>query len=50
MQLHKKTTVLISQKMALVKQYSSSVMQTIRKRSATSNTKLIQNYQTNIGT
>ena len=33
----------------LVKQYSSSNMQTIKKHSITSNTKLIQNYQTNIG-
>ena len=35
--------------MALVKQHSSSDMQTIRKHSTISNAKLIQNYQTNIG-
>ena len=35
--------------MALVKQHSSSDMRTIRKHSTTSNAKLIQNYQTNIG-
>ena len=35
--------------MAFAKQHSSSDMRTIRKHSATSNTKLIQNYQTNIG-
>ena len=35
--------------MALAKQYSSSDMRTIRKHSATSNTKLIHNYQTNTG-
>ena len=34
--------------MALVKQHSSSDMQTIKKL-ITSNTKLIQKYQTNIG-
>ena len=35
--------------MALVKQHSSSDMQTIKNHSITSNTKLIHNYQTNIG-
>ena len=35
--------------MAFVKQHSSPDMRTIRKHSTTSNTKLIQNYQTNIG-
>ena len=35
--------------MALVKQHSSSDMQTIKKHSITSNTKPIQNYQTDIG-
>ena len=35
--------------MALVKQHSSLDMRIIRKHSTTSNTKLIQNYQTNIG-
>ena len=35
--------------MALVKQHLSSDMRTIKKHSITSNTKLIQNYQTNIG-
>ena len=34
---------------ALVKQHSSSDMRTIKNHSITSNTKLIQNYQTNIG-
>ena len=34
--------------MALVKQHSSSDMRTIGKQSITSNTKLIQNYPTNI--
>ena len=33
---------------ALVKQHLSSDMRTIKKHSITSNTKLIQNYQTNI--
>ena len=36
-------------KVALVKQHLSSDMRTIKKHSITSNTKLIQNYQTNIG-
>ena len=36
--------------MALAKQHLSSDMQTIKKRSITSNIRLIQNYQTNIGT
>ena len=35
--------------MELVKQHLSSDMRAIRKNSATSNIKLIQNYQTNIG-
>ena len=35
--------------LALVKQHLSSDMRTIKKHSITSNTKLIQNYQTNIG-
>ena len=35
--------------MALAKQHSSSDMRAIRKHSATSNTKLKLNYQTNIG-
>ena len=35
--------------MALAKQNSSSDMRTIRKHSTTSNAKLVQNYQTNIG-
>ena len=35
--------------MSFEKQHSSSDMRTIRKHSTTSNTKLIQNYQTNIG-
>ena len=35
--------------MAFSKQHSSTDMRTIRKHSTTSNTKLIQNYQTNIG-
>ena len=35
--------------MVFAKQDSSPDMQTIRKHSITSNTKLIQNYQTNIG-
>ena len=35
--------------LAFAKQHSSSDMQTIRKHSTTSNTKLIKNYQTNIG-
>ena len=34
--------------MALVKEHISSDMQTIKKHSIKSNTKLIQNYQTNI--
>ena len=34
---------------ALVKQYSCSDMRTITKYSITSNTKLIRNYQMNIG-
>ena len=34
--------------MALVKPHLSSNMRTIKKHSITSNTKLIQNYQTNI--
>ena len=34
--------------MALVKQHLNSDMRTIKKHSITSNTKLIQNYQTNI--
>ena len=35
--------------LALVKQHLSSDMRTIKKHSIISNTKLIQNYQTNIG-
>ena len=35
--------------MALVKQHSSSDMQTIKKNSAPSNVKIMQYYQTNIG-
>ena len=35
--------------MALVKQHLNSDMRTIKKHSIASNTKLIQNYQTNIG-
>ena len=35
--------------MALVKQHLSSDMRTIKKHSITSNTKLVQNCQTNIG-
>ena len=35
--------------MGLVKQHLNSDMRTIKKHSITSNTKLIQNYQTNIG-
>ena len=35
--------------MALVKLHLSSDMRTIRNHAITSNTKLIQNYQTNIG-
>ena len=35
--------------MALVKQHLNSDMRTIKKHSITSNTKLIQSYQTNIG-
>ena len=35
--------------MAFAKQHSSSDMRIIRKHSTTSNTKQIQNYQTNIG-
>ena len=35
--------------MAFAKQHSSAGMRTIRKHLTTSTTKLIQNYQTNIG-
>ena len=35
--------------MVLVKQHLGSDMRTIKKHLITSNTKLIQNYQTNIG-
>ena len=50
-QVSHKTKKIVKQKfiMALVKQHLNSDMRTIKKHSVTSNTKLIQNYQTNTG-
>ena len=50
-QVSHKTKKIVKRKfiMVLVKQHLNSDMRTIKKHSVTSNTKLIQNYQTNIG-